>query len=155
MKLQELTKKYDLNIDLIKSFFLGVLNSKKPMKFEAALDELLEHEADAKGELAGELQTFWKELESKKIQETQNLFAAGDLELSKDKLDQFLTAMSLCGTHSESVDEEIGEIIDELEEMLEDMEDYLTEDKPDAEEGEEMKESLTETWQAFIEAKNF
>lgn len=155
MKLQELTTKYDLNIDLIKAFFLGVLNSKKPMKFEAAMDELLENEAEAKKELAAELQTFWKELEAKKIVETQNLFQGGDLELLKDKLDQFLTAMSLCGTHSESVDEPINEIMEDLEDTVEDMEDYLSEDKPDAEEGEEMKEFMLETWQAFLEAKNF
>lgn len=155
MKLQELTEKYDLNLDLIKAFFLGVLNSKKPMKFEVALKELLEEEPEAQKELASELQVFWKELESKKLVETQNLFQDGDLELAKDKLDQFLTAMSLCGTHAESVDEELSELIDELEDTVEDLDDFLSEDEQPESEAEELKEFLFDTWKDFLETKNF
>ncbi len=155
MKLQELTDKYDLNVDLIKAFFLGILNAKKPMSFKAALEELLEQEPEAQKELESELQNLWNELQSKKIQETQNLFQDADLELAKDKLDQFLTAMSLSGTHAESVDDELSELIDELEDTVEDLEDFTSEDKQDEGKAEELKEFLFDTWKDFLETKNF
>lgn len=155
MKLQELTDKYDLNLELVKAFFLGGLNAQKPMAFGVALKELFEEEPEAQKELETELQAYWNTLSSKKIAETQGLFAQGDLELLKDKLDHFLTGLSLAGTHSESVDEELSEIIDELEDLVEDMEDFTTEEDQPADEAAEIKEFLSDTWKDFLETKKF
>lgn len=76
------------------------------------------------------------------------------LEISKEQLDYFLTAMSLSGTNVETSDnDDMVGVIDELEEIVMDMDEYLAMEKPSQEEGEEIKEFLLETWNDFIEAK--
>jgi hypothetical protein len=163
MKLQELIKKHDLDLtpDLIKAFFLGALNAEKPMPFNKVLGELFSEEAEAKADMESELKNFWDDLAAKKLIETKNLFAITGstqdfLNKSRDQLDYFLTTLSLSGTNMETCkDEDLVELIDELEDCVMDLDEYLSEEAPDAAEGEELKVLLLETWEDFLETKQF
>ncbi len=161
MKLQQLLNETDFEMTLpqVKAFFLGVLCADKPMPFPKAIEELLAEFPDARPVLEGELKKLWDELQSKRQAELADMFPKTTdltqfLEISKEQLDYFLTAMSLSGTNVETSDnDEMVGVIDELEEIVMDMDEYLAMDKPAPEEGEEIKEFLLETWNDFIEAK--
>lgn len=157
MKLQELMENSELGITLsqVKAFFLGIMTADRPMSFEKAMDELFQEAPEEKVSLGGELKKYWEELNSKRKAELEKLISeANDLDDCKDRLDYFLTGLSLSGTTSESVkSEELADLIDELEDMVEDLEDYLSEDGASAEVGNEMKEFLLDTWADFVKTK--
>ena len=69
---------------------------------------------------------------------------------AKDQLDFYLTAMSLSGTHTESVkNEDLADLIDELEDTVMELDEYLSEEADEAE-GLELKEILLETWGDYL-----
>lgn len=160
MKLQELIDQTELDMTVaqVKAFFLGVLCAEKPMPFPKAIDELLTEAPEVKASLEPSLIKLWDELKTNLKTELKNMFPLDEvdlntfMEISKDQLDYFLTAMSLSGTNAESCnDEELAELIEELEETVADMDDFLSEE--DNENGEEFKESLLETWTEFVSSK--
>ena len=128
------------------------------MPFPKAVDELLTEAPEAKASLEPSLIKLWDELKANLKTELKNMFPLDEvdlntfMEISKDQLDYFLTAMSLSGTNAESCnDEELAELIEELEETVADMDDFLSEE--DNENGEEFKDSLLETWTEFVSSK--
>lgn len=142
----------DLTVPMIKSFFLGALVADKPMNFSKAFDELMS-ESLQKAKFESTLKEYWEELNSNKVKELNSLFAPGlNLEVAKDQLDYFLTAMALAGTTSESCrNEEIIEILEGLEDLVMDMDDLLAEGN--LESTEELTEDLINLWQGFLESK--
>lgn len=161
MKLQELIDSTDLDMTeaQVKAFFLGVLCAEKPMPVGKAIDELLEEVPEAKKELEAPLRELFEKLKKNVKSELENMFPIEDdintfMELSKDQLDYFLTAMSLSGTNTESCDDEdLAELIDELEDTVEDMDEFLSDSHATKEDGEEFKEFLLGTWADFVSTK--
>ncbi len=161
MKLQELIDQTDLDMGpkQVEAFFLGVLSAQKPLPFPKALEELLSAAPESKATLEGELKKLWDKLKANYQTELENLFNSKAplnefLTEARDQLDYFLTALSLSGTHADSVDDEdLLELMEELEDTVMEIEDYLAEDKPSKAEGEEMKEMLLEAWKEFVEIK--
>lgn len=160
MKLQELIDQTELDMTVaqVKAFFLGILCAEKPMPFPKAIDELLAETSEAKASLEPDLIKLWDELKANLKTELKNMFPMDEvdlntfMEISKEQLDYFLTAMSLSGTNTESCNnEELAELIEELEETVADMDDFLSEE--DNENGEEFKDSLLETWTEFVSSK--
>lgn len=159
MKLNDLLGKTDLdmNVSHIKAFFLGALSAEKPMPFNKAMEELLSEAPEAKTELEGELKALWDDLLKNKPAELQRIFpeAANDkefLEQAKDQLDFYLTAMSLSGTHTESVkNEDLADLIDELEDTVMELDEYLSEEELDADKGKELRANLLEVWTEYLQ----
>ena len=162
MKLQELIDQTELDMTLaqVKAFFLGVLCAEKPLSYSQALEELLDATPEAKKDLEVPLKELWTELSKNTKAELEKMFPEIEdihtfMEISKDQLDFFLTALSLSGTNSESCkDEAFAELIEELEDTVEDMEDFLSDDKASKQDGEDFKEFLLGTWSEFVSGKN-
>jgi hypothetical protein len=161
MKLQALIETTDLDMTemQVKAFFLGVLCAEKPMPSSKAIEELLEEAPEAKKELEVPLKALYDQLKTNLKSELSGMFPEGldihsFMEVSKDQLDFFLTAMSLSGTSMESCeDEELAELIDELEDTVEDMEDYLADEDASEKDGEDFKGLLLDTWKEFVATK--
>lgn len=161
MKLQELIDKTDLDMtDIqVKAFFLGVLCAEKPMPFPKAVEELVSENPDSKATLEAELKKLWDHLKANTKSELATIFPEtkdirGFMEVAKEQLDYFLTAMSLSGTNTDSCDDEdLAELIDELEDTVEDMDDYLADAEASTKDGEDFKELLLETWNEFVSTK--
>ncbi|WP_408098784.1 UPF0149 family protein [Peredibacter sp. HCB2-198] len=161
MKLQELINQTDLNMtaEQVKAFFLGVLCAEKPMPFNKALEELLAEAPEAKKDLEVDLRTLWDELSRNTKKGLSEMFPQEEdtrtfIEIAKDQLDYFLTAMTLSGTNSENCeDEELAELIDELEDTVADMDDYLSDEEPNDDDGEDFKGFLLDTWKEFVATK--
>jgi len=143
----------------VKAFFLGVLCAEKPMPAAKAIDELLSEIPEAKKELEAPLKALYADLKGNLKFSLMGMFPEGlhireFMEIAKDQLDYFLTAMSLSGTNMETCDdEELAELIDELEDTVEDMEDYLADEEASEKDGEDFKGFLLDTWQEFIKTK--
>lgn len=143
----------------VKAFFLGVLCAEKPMPAGKAIDELLSDMPEAKKDLEAPLKSLYAEMHGNLKFELQGIFPEGlhireFMEIAKDQLDYFLTAMSLSGTNMETCDdEELAELIDELEDTVEDMEDYLADEEASEKDGEDFKGFLLDTWQEFVATK--
>lgn len=161
MELREKIESTDLDMTeaQVKAFFLGILCAEKPMPFAKGLEELLAEVPDAKRTLEAPLKVLWDELRTNLKFELDHMFPEEDnivtfMEISKDQLDFFLTAMSLSGTSTDSCDdEELAELIDELEDTIEDMEEYLEDKDATKEDGENFKEFLLATWADFTSTK--
>lgn len=161
MKLQELIDQTELDMTeaQVKAFFLGGLCAEKPMPFPKALDEILSETPEAKKELEAEFKQLFEHLKTNLKAELQKMFPAEDdinvfMEIAKDQLDYFLTAMSLSGTNTESCkDENLAELIEELEDTVEDMDDFLSDSEATAEDGTDFKEFLISTWADFTATK--
>lgn len=161
MKLQELIDQTDLDMtaDQVKAFFLGVLCAEKPMPFNKVLEELFDEAPEAKKALESELRTLWDELSRNTKKGLSEMFPQEEdvrafIEIAKDQLDYFLTAMSLSGTNTESCDDEdLAELIDELEDTVADMDDYLSDEEPTDNDGEDFKGLLLDTWKEFVATK--
>jgi hypothetical protein len=161
MKFQELIDKTDLDMTeaQVKAFFLGVLSAERPMPFAKAMSELLSEAESAQKELESELKKTWDSLSANLKPELEKMFPQESnihtfMEISKDQLDYFLTAMSLSGTNTESCkNEALSELIDELEDTVEDMDEFLTDEDATKEDGEEFKEFLLGTWADFVALK--
>lgn len=147
MKLQTLIDHAGLDMSemQVKAFFLGVLCAEKPMPAHKAIDELLSEVPDSKKDIEAALKALYDELKSNLKFELQGMFPEGlhvreFMDIAKDQLDYFLTAMSLSGTNMETCDdEELAELIDELEDTVEDMEDFLDDKEASDKDGEEFK----------------
>ena len=158
MKLQELIghANLDMSVAHIKAFFLGVLTAEKPLHFAKAVEEMMSETPEATKELEPELKKLWDELVTNKPAELQKMFPASSdlkefLTNAKDQLDFYLTALSLSGTNTETCkNEDVADLIDELEDTVMELDEYLSEDKPDEAEGEEIKELLLEAWQDYL-----
>jgi hypothetical protein len=161
MKLQELLEKtdFDMTEAQIRAFFLGVICAERPLPFPKALEELLVEAANVKETLEAPLKKVWDECQANTKAELEKMFPAEDdinqfMELAKDQLDYFLTAMSLSGTNTESCDdEELAALIDELEDSVEDMDDFLSDSNASKQDGEDFKEFLLGTWSEFTDSK--
>jgi uncharacterized protein YgfB (UPF0149 family) len=161
MKLQELIDQTDLEMTEIqvKAFFLGVLCAEKPLSYPQALGELLEAAPGAKKELEEPLKKLWEELRANTKAELGKMFPENQdinafIEVAKDQLDYFLTALSLSGTNPESCkDEDLAEHIEDLEEIVEDMDEYLTDEDVTAADGADLKEFLLENWAELVSSK--
>jgi len=161
MKLQALIETTDLDMTemQVKAFFLGVLCAEKPLPVGKAIDELLSEDPEGKKVLEAPLKALYQELKGNLKFELMGMFPEGlhirdFMEISKDQLDYFLTAMSLSGTNMETCDdEELAELIDELEDTVEDMEDFLDDEEASEKDGEDFKGFLLDTWQEFIATK--
>lgn len=158
MRFQEVIDQTDLDMTeaQVKAFFLGVLCAEKPLPFPKAMDELLVETENAREELGPDLKKVWEYLSANKKAELQKMFPEESdvnefIELAKEQLDYFLTAMSLSGTTAESCkNQKMGELLEELEDIVEDMDEFLTDDQVTAEDGEEFREYLNETWGEFV-----
>lgn len=161
MKLQELIDQTDLDMtaDQVKAFFLGVLCAEKPMPFNKVLEELFDEAPEAKKALESDLRTLWDELSRNTKKGLSEMFPQEEdirtfIEIAKNQLDYFLTAMSLSGTNTESCDDEdLAELIDELEDTVADMDDYLSDEEPTDNDGEDFKGLLLDTWKEFVATK--
>lgn len=161
MKLQDHIDSTDLDMSeaQIKAFFLGMLCAEKVPSAGQAVDEFLSDFPEARAALTAPLKEAWDYLSKNTRTELEKMFPEeGDIivfvEAAKEQLDFFLTGMSLAGTNTESCeDEELANFIDELEETVEDMEDFLADSEADAEDGEDFKEFLLETWKEFAASK--
>ena len=157
MKLQELIQQTELDstVDQIKAFFLGIQSADKPLPYKLALEELFSATPEVIPQLQDELKILWDSIAKNKPFEYQNLFpvaasAQQFLAHARDQLDYFLTALSLSGTHAESVEnEDLADLIDELEDTVIELDDYLA-GPPDEPEALELKEALEETWQDYV-----
>jgi hypothetical protein len=160
MKIQELIQATELDMTelQIRAFFLGVLSAERPLPFSKALEELLSQTPEAKPALEAPLKTLWEELSKDLPTALAALFPEQNnlqsfMEMAKDQLDYFLTALSLSGTNTENCkNAQFAELIDELEDTVEDLDDYLTEEG-DPEDGEDFKEFLLGTWNDLVELK--
>lgn len=161
MKLQELIDQTELDMTeaQVKAFFLGALCAEKPMPFPKALDEILSETPEAKKELEADFKKLYEQLKTNLKSELEKMFPEESdinvfMEISKDQLDYFLTAMSLSGTNTESCkDEDLAELIEELEDTVEDMDDFLSDSEATPEDGADFKEFLIGTWADFTAAK--
>lgn len=161
MKLQELIDQTELDMTeaQVKAFFLGVLCAEKPLPFPKALDEILSETPEAKKELEPEFKKLFEQLKTNLKAELAKMFPIEDdinafMEIAKDQLDYFLTAMSLSGTTTESCkDEDLAELIEELEDTVEDMDDFLSDSEATPEDGADFKEFLIGTWADFTASK--
>lgn len=161
MKLQELIDQTELDMTeaQVKAFFLGVLCAEKPLPFPIAMEELLAQTPDAKNELEIALKKLWEDLRVNTKNELRNMFPEESdinvyMEIAKDQLDYFLTALSLSGTNTESCgDEELAELIEELEDTVEDMDEFLSDSEATPEDGADFKEFLVGIWGDFISSK--
>jgi uncharacterized protein YgfB (UPF0149 family) len=162
MGLQELIEQSELDLSLgqVKAFMLGVLTSEDPLSFPEALDELMTEAPGARRPLEPHLQQLWKELNNKDNQELANLFlfetedVRSYLTEAQERLDYFLTGLSLAGTSSEDAEGELGEMLEELEATLEDLDDFVADEKAQNEKGEEIRENLLACWEALVELKS-
>ncbi len=161
MKLQELIDQTELDMTeaQVKAFFLGVLCAEKPLPFPKALDEILSETPEAKKELEPEFKKLFEQLKTNLKAELEKMFPEESdintfMDLAKDQLDYFLTAMSLSGTTTESCkDEDLAELIEELEDTVEDMDDFLSDSEATPEDGADFKEFLIGTWADFTASK--
>ncbi len=161
MKLQEQIDSTDLDMTemQVRAFFLGVLCAERPLPFPRALEEILSESPDARSVLEAALQVEWDRLSKNLKRELLAMFPPEAdtrtwIELAKDQLDFFLTAMSLSGTNLETCDdEELAGFIDELEDTVEDMDDFLSDADASTEDGEDFKEFLVDAWKEFAETK--
>lgn len=158
MKLQELIKQAELDINegQVKAFFLGALTASRPLRFEQACEELLTEDPEALGTLEPELKKLWDSLNNKDSKELENLFPENSdlkvfLATAQERLDYFLTSLSLAGSNSETEDDDLAEILDELEDTVMDIDEYLADGKGSVEDGEELKELLLSTWGDLVE----
>ncbi len=161
MKLQEHIDSTDLDMTemQVKAFFLGVLCAEKPLPFPRALEEILSESPSAREVLEAPLRLEWDKLTKNLKRELLDIFPQEPdtrawIDLAKDQLDFFLTAMSLAGTNLETCsDEELAGFIDELEDTVEDMDDFLSDSEASLEDGEDFKEFLLDAWKEFAETK--
>lgn len=162
MKLQELIDQTELDMTeaQIKAFFLGVLCAEKPLPFAKALEELLVETPEAKKDLEAPLKKMWDQINANLKSALETMFLVEDdinafIEIAKDQLDYFLTALSLSGTNTESCkDQDLAELIEELEDTVEDMDEFLSDSHATKEDGEDFKEFLLETWAEFVSGKH-
>lgn len=160
MNLQALIDQTDLDMTVaqIKAFFLGALCAERPMPFPKAMAELLEEAPTAQKTLGPELEQLWESVRSSLKNELKNMLPIHEedimsfMELSKDQLDYFLTALALAGTNAENCnDDEFAELIEVLEEAVEELDDLLTDE--DGEAGQELRNYLLGTWEEFVSSK--
>lgn len=144
----------------VKAFMMGVLCAERPMPLSKVIEEILSETPEEKAKLEAPLQETWLTLEKNLKSELEKMFPTDEsdihnfIEVSKDQLDYFLTGMSLSGTNLETCkDKELCEFIDELEDTVEDMDDFLADSTATAEDGEEFKEFLLDTWKDFVASK--
>lgn len=156
MKLQELidTNQIDLNEGQVHGFLLGAQCGVKPLSFDKASTELF-GDATPTPELQNSLSELWQKLQKNFNQELTDLFdpnldAPTFLSAAHDRLDYFLTGLSLAGSVQ---GEEIEEVTEELENLVMDLDEAssgasLTEIK-----AEELKEDLLGAWEEFVHQK--
>lgn len=142
----------DLSANQLKSFILGGLSAKVPLELEKALEEIFSEEPEARAGLEKEISEFYENLKVTRKDELRSLMTE-DLGSSFESLDFFLTGLSIAGTHAESTDGELSEIIEDLEDLVMDLEEYL-ETEGSEEDQEELTNALLGTWEALLKQLN-
>lgn len=142
----------DLSVNQLKSFLLGGLTAKIPLDLDKALEEIFSEEPEARANLEKDIVEFYQNLKVTRQNEVEGLIS-NDLGTSFENLDFFLTGLSIAGTHADSVDGELGEIIEDLEDLVMDLEEFLETDG-DAEVKEELTDALLGTWEALLKQLN-
>ena len=157
MNLQELIGQTDLDLNegQVRAFFLGALSADRPLPFNKAQEELLSEAPETKNSLEPHLKQLWDKLNDKDQDQLASLFADKGtvqefLTTALERLDYFLTGLSLAGSLA---DEEQSEVLDELENVVMDLDEYLSDDKPETEAGEELKEQFLGAWEELVKLK--
>lgn len=153
-----------MNIQQARAFFVGVLSGTKPLKFEQAIQELLndDTEAEALGEAA--LTDLWNKCEKGLKNERQAMLkvsAKGPLEQVKELAavgDYFLTGLTVAGTDFEEMpNEEASDLLTEMEDHLLLLDEWIAEGEdgePSAEwkkDGEKYQAEYLEIWKELEE----
>lgn len=141
----------DLTAGQLKSFLLGGLSAKTPLALSKALEEIFAEEPDARATLDSQISELFENLKVTRKSELSDLINE-DLANSFENLDFFLTGLSIAGTHSESVEGELRDIIEDLEDLVMDLEEFL-ETSP-SEDQEELTNALLGTWDALVTQLN-
>lgn len=154
MKLQEVMQanQIDLNEGQVKGFFLGALSGVKPLEFSHAVTELMGNDTEITAELENILKEQWQHLQKSFAKELASLLdpqvdPTTFLSRAQDRLDFFLTGLSLSGSVR---DEELEEVSEELENLVMDLDEYLTDGNVEAERAEELKEDILGAWEEFV-----
>lgn len=155
MNLQELIEQsgIDINEGQIRAFFLGAQTGDKPLSLAKTMDELLADVPEVKKSLEPALKKVWDEISAQKKAQLTGLFQGARnlshfLTLAQERLDFFLTGLSLAGFMK---DKACVEVLEELENVVMDLDDYLAEGSNDEEAGEEIKDQLLGAWEEFME----
>lgn len=160
MKLQDHINSTDFEMseEQVKAFLLGVLSAEKPMSVEKAIQELMNETPDARATLEAPLKATFESLKKNLKAELASMFSneadiTAFMEMARDRLDYFLTGMSLSGTNVDNCkDSGLLELIEELEDSVEDLDDFLSDSEASAEDGEDFKDFLLGTWKDFVDA---
>lgn len=153
MSLQELIKAAELDISegQIKAFFLGAQIGDKPLTFSKTMGELFADIPDEKKTLENELNKLWDSLVANTEKELANLFKGpADLKsyltTALQRLDFFLTGLSLAGSFA---DKKLTEASEELENVVLDLDDYILEGNTDLD-ADELKDQLEGAWDELL-----
>lgn len=142
----------DLSAGQLKSFLLGGLSAKNPLPLDKALEEIFSEEPEARAALEKPIAELFENLKVTRATEVETLITQ-DLNNSYENLDFFLTGLSIAGTHADTVEGELSEIIEDLEDLVMDLEEYL-ETEGSAEDQEELTNALLGTWEALVKQLN-
>ncbi len=142
----------DLSANQLKSFLLGGLSAKAPLDLNKALEEIFSEEPEVRPTLEKPIAELFENLKVTRSSEVETLINE-DLNTSFENLDFFLTGLSIAGTHSDSVEGELSEIIEDLEDLVMDIEEFL--ETAGAEEDKaELTDALLGTWDALVKRLN-
>src|SRR5690606_30008090 len=114
----------DLSANQLKSFLLGGLSAKATLDLNKALEEIFSEEPEVRPTLEKPIAELFENLKVTRSSEVETLINE-DLNTSFENLDFFLTGLSIAGTHSDSVEGELSEIIEDLEDLVMDIEEFL------------------------------
>src|SRR5690606_22783826 len=119
---------------------------------DKALEEIFSEVPEERAALEKPIAELFENLKVTRATEVETLISE-DLNFSFENLDFFLTGLSIAGTHSDSVEGELSEIIEDLEDLVMDIEEFL-ETSPGSEEQEELTSALLGTWEALVKQLN-
>src|SRR5690606_22268413 len=117
-----------------------------------ALEEIFSEEPEVRPTLEKPIAELFENLKVTRSSEVETLINE-DLNTSFENLDFFLTGLSIAGTHSDSVEGELSEIIEDLEDLVMDIEEFL-ETAGSEEDKAELTDALLGTWDALVKRLN-
>lgn len=144
----------------IRAFFLGTLTAENPMPFHKAVDEIFVAAPEDKAQFEADLKKEWDSIttnlktEMIQLMDDKGMSDIDFLKVAQENLDYYLTGLSLSGTNTESSsDEDFADLLDEMEDVVLDLEEYIMEEKFEANETKEFKEVVQSLWTDMIEAR--
>lgn len=152
-----------MNTIQARAFFVGVLSGKKPLKLQAAIQEITKDDEEAKALGEKTLQDIWNKCEANLKGERQAM-----LKVIQDALlteisqlssigDYFLTGLTVAGTDFEDMpNEEASDLLTEMEDHLLLLDEWMAEgeEDPSAEwqaNGKKYKQEFLEIWKELEE----